>query len=389
MNTGKEDWFAYFPGNYRWSAGLLIALSTAPWGASEVGEIDRIGRQLRDRDGDDEAWFRAWVAMAETLEKRAGEAAARRQSVTAAGLYRRACMYYQTGERFRQPKDQAALEAYRSGVDCMKKAAAYLDFPSLEYVEIPYEQGKSLPAIFMKGSADRKIPQPVVVFFDGLDVTKEMCSFFGVADLVRRGVNCLLVDGPGNGESVRCRDLQVRYDQEVPAGAAVDYLLTRADVHPDKIGVMALSLGGYYAPRAAAFEKRFKACAAWGAQWDYREVWKRRLEAAFKADLSVPPDHICWFTGTRTIEEALVFLEKFTLAGVAERIECPFLLVHGLHDTQIPMEDARTCFNAVGSKDKTLKVFSEGEGGLLHCNWDYLTPVVQYMYDWLAEKLNP
>ncbi|MBE0558001.1 MAG: hypothetical protein IH628_12285, partial [Proteobacteria bacterium] len=123
--------------------------------------------------------------------------------------------------------------------------------------------------------------------------------------------------------------------------------------------------------------------------WDYQQVWKRRIEIAFKTDLSVPPDHICWFTGTDTIEEALAFLGKFRLEGVVEQMECPFLLVHGLNDTQIPMEDARACFAAVGSKDKTLKVFAEGEGGLLHCNWDYLTPVVQFMYDWLAEKLRP
>jgi dipeptidyl aminopeptidase/acylaminoacyl peptidase len=271
----------------------------------------------------------------------------------------------------------------------MKEAAKFQDSPLLEYVEIPYENGKSLPGIFMKASADRKTRRPAVVFFDGLDVTKEMCGFFGVPDLVRRGINCLLVDGPGNGESIRFRDLIVRYDQEVPSGAAVDYLETRSDVDPEKIGVMALSLGGYYAPRAASIEKRFKACVAWGAQWDYQQVWKRRLEIAFKTDLSVPPDHICWFTGTHTIEEALEFLEKFKLEGVVEQMECPFLLVHGLNDTQIPMEDAQACFDAVGSKDKTFKVFAEGEGGLVHCNWDYLTPVVQYMYDWLAEKLKP
>ena len=59
-----------------------------------------------------------------------------------------------------------------------------LDFPSLEYIEIPYEGGKTLPAIFVKGSDDQKAPRPAVVFFDGLDVTKEMCSFFGVPGVI-------------------------------------------------------------------------------------------------------------------------------------------------------------------------------------------------------------
>lgn len=386
MST-QRNWFAYFPENYTWSAGFLIVAGTAPWGSCDIGEIDRVGKRLKDRVGDNDAWFEEWTKMAGTLEKMAKEAAAKGQTVTAAGFYRRACMYYQTGERFRQPKDQKALDTYRRAVDCMKEASKYMDFPCFEYVEIPYLDGKSLPAIFVKASAAQQTPQPTVVFFDGLDVTKEICSFFGVSDLVRRGISCLLVDGPGNGESVRFRGLPVRYDQEVPAGATVDYLETRSDVDPDRIGVMALSLGGYYAPRAASFEKRFKACVAWGAQWDYQQVWKRRLEAAFKTDLSVPPDHICWFTGTNSVEEALVFLEKFKLKGAVEQMECPFLMVHGALDSQISMEDAQACFDAVGSKDKTLKVFTEDEGGLQHCNIDYLWPSVQYMYDWLAEKL--
>lgn len=383
----ERNWFAYFPDDYTWSLGFLLAVSTAPWGASDIGEIDMLGRRLKKRIGDNEAWFTEWTNMAETLEKRAEEALSEGHELTAAGLLRRACMYYQTGERFRQPKDKRALDVYRRSVDCMKRAANFLDFPVLDYVEIPYENGQSLPGIFMKASRDQKEPRPAVVFFDGLDVTKEMCSFFGVPDLLRRGVNCLLVDGPGNGESIRFRGLTVRYDQEVPAGAAVDYLETREDVAANKIGVMALSLGGYYAPRAASFEKRFKACVAWGAQWNYQRVWQRRMEAAFKTDLPVKEDHITWFTGTNTLKQAVAFFEKFNLSGAVEHMECPFLLVHGELDSQISMEDARACFNAVGSKDKTLKVFKEGEGGLQHCNFDYLTPTVHYMFDWLAEKL--
>jgi len=343
----ERNWFAYFPDDYTWSLGFLLAASTAPWGASDIGEIDMLGRRLKKRIGDNEAWFTEWTNMAETLEKRGEEALSEGHELTAAGLLRRACMYYQTGERFRQPKDKRALEVYRRSVDCMKRAANYLDFPVLDYVEIPYEKGQSLPGIFMKAARDQKEPCPAVVFFDGLDATKEMCSFFGVPDLLRRGVNCLLVDGPGNGESIRFRGLTVRYDQEVPAGAAVDYLETREDVAADKIGVMALSLGGYYAPRAASFEKRFKACVAWGAQWNYQRVWQRRMEAAFKTDLPVKEDHITWFTGTKTLNQAVAFFEKFNLSGAVEHMECPFLLVHGELDSQISMEDARACFHAV------------------------------------------
>ena len=362
-------------------------MSTSPWGSSDIGAIDRVGKRLKGRVGNDQAWFEEWARMGEDLEKRGKEAAAKGFRVTAGGYYQRACMYYQTGERFRQPKDEKALDVYQRSVHCFKEAAIHTDQPSIENVEIPYEGGKSLPALFVKDSADQKGPLPTVVFFDGLDVTKEICYFFGVRDLVRRGVACLLVDGPGNGESIRFRKLKLRYDQEVPARAAVDYLETRKDVDSKRIGVMALSLGGYYAPRAAAFEKRFKACVAWGAQWDYHAVWKRRVEAAYKTALSVPPDHIMWVLGASSIEDVLKRLEKFRLSGVVEKIECPFLLVHGEDDAQIYMEDAKACFDAVGSKDKTFKVFTADEGAAQHCQMDYLGIALPYMYDWLTEKL--
>ncbi len=383
----STNWFTYFPDNYRWSAGLIIVLGTAPWGSSDLGEVDRVGKKLMDRVGDDEAWFQEWKRMGEELENLAKEAAARKRFITASGFNFRACMYYQTGERFRQPKDDQALEVYRRAVDCFKEAAKYLGNPAIEPVEIPYEGKKSLPAYFVKPSADPEVPMPAVIFFDGLDVTKEFCYFWGVRDMVRRGLACLIVDGPGNGESIRFRGLKLRHDMEVPAGAAIDYLEGRGDVDRGRIGILALSLGGYYAPRAAAFEKRLKACVAWGAQYDYHALWKKRVELAFKTPLSVPPDHIQWVLGVDSMEGALKRLEKFKLSGVVEKIECAFLMVHGEEDAQVSLADAKTCFNAVGSKDKTLRVFTAQEGGSQHCQNDRLGVAIPYMHDWLAEKL--
>ena len=383
----KGNWFTYFPDDYRWSAGLIIALGTSPWGSSDLGEVDRVGKHLKGRIGDDQAWFDEWTRMGGELENLAKEASSKGRHITASGFNLRACMYYQTGERFRQPKDDKALEVYRRAVNCFQQAAKYIIHPSIERVEIPYEGGKSLPALFVKASAEEKGPLPTVIFFDGLDVTKEFCYFWGVRDMVRRGLACLIVDGPGNGESIRFRGLKLRYDYEVPAGAAVDYLEGRKDVDPKRIGIMALSLGGYYAPRAAAFEKRLRACVAWGAQNDYQALWKRRMELAYKTALSVPPDHIQWVLGASSMEDALKRLENFKLSGVVERIECPFLMVHGEEDAQVSLADAKACFNAVGSKDKTLRVFTAEEGGSQHCQNDRLGVAIPYMHDWLAEKL--
>ena len=88
-----------------------------------------------------------------------------------------------------------------------------------------------------------------------------------------------MVDCPGSGEALRFQDLKARIETEDWATACVDYLETRNDVDADRIGLAGWSLGGYYCPRAAAFEKRLKFVAVWGANHNWGEVQKTRLAA--------------------------------------------------------------------------------------------------------------
>ena len=57
MHKKDDPAFQYFPTNYRWSMGLLICLSGAPWMGAEIDEVNRVGRALLNHVGDDEAWF--------------------------------------------------------------------------------------------------------------------------------------------------------------------------------------------------------------------------------------------------------------------------------------------------------------------------------------------
>jgi dipeptidyl aminopeptidase/acylaminoacyl peptidase len=233
---------------------------------------------------------------------------------------------------------------------------------------------------------------PAMVFFDGLDVTKEIQYFKGVADLVARGIACLIVDGPGNGESIRFRNMYLRPDTEHYATPVFDYLAARPEVDARRIGVMAISLGGYYAPRAAAFEQRFACAIAWGAQWDYRKIWADRFERIARADtpsLSVAWQHIAWVLNASSQDDVLKKLQPFNLDGVVQRIKCPFLMLHGEGDEQIPLPEARKCFDAVGSKDKTFKLFTREEGGYHHCQIDNQSICSAYMWDWLERVLQP
>jgi hypothetical protein len=267
IDRSNDPAFLYFPDNYRWSMGLLICLSGAPWGGAEIDEVNRVGRALRDKVGDDDAWFEEWTRMGDVVEARGRAAEADGYKLTAASCFLRATRYYQTGERFLQPKSQRGMEVYAKSVTTFRDAAAILRTPRIEHVEIPYE-GTSLPALLVH--PDREAagahPAPAMVYFDGFDVTKEIQYGYAVPDLAARGVGCLIVDGPGNGESVRFRKLPLIAETERYATPVYDYLASRPEFDEKRIGVMALSLGGYYAPRAASLEPRYACCIAWGAQ---------------------------------------------------------------------------------------------------------------------------
>jgi alpha-beta hydrolase superfamily lysophospholipase len=392
MQAQQELSFTYFPENYRWSHGLLIGLNMAPWGGAEIGEVNRIGLRLKDHVGDDNAWFREWTREARTVEERGRERMAEGSHTSGAQYLQRASAYYHVGERFLQPKSKEGNDAYIRGVNCLRDAAQYIKRPKLEHVEILYGD-TSLPAIFVHAEpANRSGKVPAMVFFDGLDVTKEIQYFKGVADLSARGVACLIVDGPGNGESIRFRNLYLRHDTEHYATPLFDYLSRRPEVDPKRIGVMAISLGGYYAPRAAAMDQRFACCIAWGAQWDYQKIWMDRFERLARADtpsLSVAAQHISWVLNASSQEDAIKKLAPFKLDGVVQKIACPFLMLHGEGDEQIPLSEAQKCFDAVGSKNKTFKLFTREEGGYHHCQIDNQSICSAYMWDWLERVLEP
>ena len=196
--------------------------------------------------------------------------------------------------------------------------------------------------------------------------------------------------GEAVGEDAQVRVPAARHaDHAVAAAEAavgqheVHFVAARREFDPNRIGVMALSLGGYYAPRAASLEPRFACCVAWGAQWDYHEIWARRLDELDSGkvlSLSVPPEHLQWVLGVSDRAAALKKLEGFRLDGIVQKMACPFLLLHGAGDEQIPLELAEKLFEAAGSKQKALKVFSRDEGGFHHCQVDNITIGVHYMY---------
>jgi dienelactone hydrolase len=383
-----ESYFNYFENNYRWSHGLLMAVGASPQGGADIGEVHAVGRALSSKLGDDQAWFDEWCSMGERLCSAAEEQLARGRTQTAASSALRACNYYQIGERFAVDKNEAALNAYRKSLACFQTYIEHSSGPSITRVEVPYEAGMTLPAYMVEAApaVATEGSAPCVVFFDGLDITKELQYLRGVTEFSRRGIACLIVDGPGNGESIRFKDLHLRYDFDVAGTAALDYLSERDDIDPGRVAVMGISLGGYFAPRCAAKDSRFAACVAWGAIWDYHQRWSDRIAAGFDVPLSVAGEHIAWALGATSPEAALELLHDWRLEGVAKDITVPLLILHGEDDRQVSLHEAQALLNEASSADKTLMIFPKNEPGHQHCQVDSPVRAMQEIADWLVDK---
>ena len=155
--------------------GLLICLGGAPWGGAEIDEVNRVGRALRDKVGDDAAWFAEWTRMGEAVEARGRAAEKDGHAHTAAACLLRATRYYQTGERFLQPKSQRGLDVYAKSVKAFRDAAALMRRPRIEHVEMPYEGTSAAGTAGASGAGRGAYGRaPAMVFFDGFDVTKEI-----------------------------------------------------------------------------------------------------------------------------------------------------------------------------------------------------------------------
>ncbi|MDH6153416.1 MULTISPECIES: alpha/beta hydrolase family protein [Paraburkholderia] len=379
--------FRYFSTNYVWNLSVDLAIEAG----ARIGEIEAMCAPLQEAakqpDAEGTRAFRqVWSGMADRLCDLANEDEARGRLLSAGEKLKRAAIYLITCERLQAHGAPARVDLYRRSLDTFAKGVKLLG-EDCERVTIPYGNGQ-LSALLVKAK-DAGARSPLLVQVNGLDSTKEMKYLVGLpAWLAARGVSSLIVDQPGTGEALRVNGLHAVYNSEVWASRIVDWLETRDDIDHKRIGMEGVSLGGYYCPRAVAFEPRFACGVVWGANHDWRDVQKKRLQR--EGNFPVPHywDHVRWVWGANDVEEFMQIAENVHLDGVLDRIKVPFLVTHGEKDSQIPVAWAhRTYEQLVNSPKRELKIFTDREGGVQHSSFDNSINAGHYIADWVAETL--
>lgn len=356
-----------------------------------LGEIDAMCAPLKDAAalGDDpgtEAFFAAWKGGAERLVELADDNLGKGHALTAGEQYGRAALYYAIAERMQAHGFAQRLETYRTSLDLFARRRR-LTKENCVRIEIPYGH-VSLSGLFVRGEHITG-RAPIVVVMNGLDSTKELLQNSVLSRmLAARGVSALFIDQPGTGEALRLHDLAALPEAELWASPVVDYLISRDDIDPDRIGALGVSLGGYYCPRAVAFEPRFACGAVWGANADWRAVQQARAKREGENPVPHYWQHVQWVFGATDRETFFETAERMHLDGVLERIRVPFLVTHGEKDRQIPLKYAQQTYDGlINSTDRALMVFTDREGGVEHSSLDNPDNAGAMISDWLAKTL--
>jgi dienelactone hydrolase len=377
--------FEPFP-NYIWNLSVAIAMESG----AQIGEIVDIIAAAKDAagtsaDNGTQAFMNAWMAKADTLIELAAEDEERGRNMSASAKLERAALYLLNGERMQAQGTAGRIETYVRARVCFERALT-LGNLNCERVEIPLATG-IMPALWTRAPGDG--PKPVVVYCNGLDSNKELLYWSRLPQaLAQRGISTLCVDQPGTGEALRLQNLPATPFSEEWASRAVDWLETRPDVDPKRIGMTGISLGGHYAPRAVAFEPRFASGAVWGANHNWAEVQQKRLNREGENPVPHYWAHVMWVFGASDMEDFHSKTEGMTLNGVMERIKVPFLVTHGAEDRQIGVDYAHQSYDQLSNSPKReLKFFTPREGGVEHVGADNMSYGRDYIADWFADTL--
>jgi len=324
-------------------------------------------------------------------------------NVSARDAYLRASGYYRAAEFFLHghPNDPRILQTWEKSRDSFRKAIDLVSF-TVEVVEIPYEN-TTLPGYFLKPDSSDQ-PRKTLILQTGFDGTAEELYFSQGLAAVQRGYNCLIFEGPGQGGVLRDQGLPFRSDWENVVTPVVDYVLTRKDVDPECIALMGISMGGYMAPRAAAYEHRIAACVANGGVYElnytsdfsredmdalinYPDEFDLGTMVAMRNDTSLrwEIEHGMYSFGVDTPHDFLIKSQEYTLKDCVRLIRCPMLVVDSEDDWMMKGK-ALQLYNALESPKKYM-LFTIEEGAGEHCQMGASLLSNQRIFDWLDGTL--
>ena len=389
----------------QFSFQCLRTIGYSSTGGADIGECLNTVSRIKEKDK--ESWYREWFKTSKQLEETADKFLTEGHKQSAKEAYFRASNYYRTAEFFlhSNPEDPRILGSWGKSRECFRKAAKLSKHP-IKFVRIPFEKTTLPGYLCLVDNSGKK--RPLLIIHSGFDGTAEELYFEFAYSALKRGFNCLLFEGPGQGEMIRKQKIPFRPNWETVVTPVVDFALKFPEADSESLVLIGFSFGGYLAPRAAAFEDRIKFCIADGGVYDfYKNVIKKSppnmeqilsdKEASKKFDKEILKNiktdaSTGWFFAnglfTFRVEspsEFLRMLKPYNMKGIAEKIKCTMLVVDSSEDKDLPGQ-AKQLFDALKCPKKYM-LFTEKEGAEEHCQMGAMMISNERILNWLEDAL--
>lgn len=386
----------------------MRVLGHIPYGGADTGEVLETIKHIES--GNAESWFGAWYATAERVRAMGGGLA---DPVSRGRALLRAHNYYRTAEFLLDPHDVRRKDTWDKNIRAFYEGLNALGVVH-EKLKIDYESGH-LNALYFPGAGKAKGEpgKPLIVVCGGVDSTMEELYFALAAGALERGYAVLLYEGPGQGAMLREQRIHFTPEWERPTKAVIDKYIEQYGPAPG-IVLVGMSMGGYLAPRAAAFDPRISGVVAFDVLFDVGEAlrfqsrgasviaWLRRAGLESLADMLVELRmqtspllrwgirNTQWVTGVRSLSEVPHAFDNYTLAGVADRIRSHVLILAGSEDHLVPLHQvAQFRRSLVNAKSVEVAIYDGESGGKEHCQDGAITLWHGTFFDWMRSKFQP
>ena len=391
--------FRFF-GDQTYHFQTLRALNDIPYGGADTSEVLETINHIKA--GSAESWYSAWERTGDRVFELAGRT---KDPISRGRALLRAHNYYRTAEFLLDPRDPRRPISWKKSIGAFYNGLDTLGV-TYERISAPYG-AHHLNALYFPGPhGSEKLP--LIVICGGFDSTLEELYFVLVAAGLERGYSVLAYEGPGQGSIIREQGVPFTHEWEKPTAAVLDaYLQTHRA--PVKTVLVGMSMGGYLAPRAAAFDDRIDGVVAFDVFFDFGAVSSRsvpsiafwlgghglgfllnaivRVKAALSPGLKWALQNSMWVMGTRDLLETAAALRAYTLQDVAQQIKGDVLILAGKDDHFVPVEQVKQFERSLTqARSVTSVIYDRETGGSEHCQLGAVTLWHATFFDWLAQK---
>jgi hypothetical protein len=388
-------------GNFDFEA--MRCLGIASMGGAGVGEcLAAINRIRRD---DVDSWASEFGTLGDRLVREAERSLGARDRISAAEQLTRASTYYRVATFFLPHRDERQHRYRSASREVFHRAIHDGGRRNVDVLRIPFE-GATLPGYFVSAGEGR---HPTLVVLGGYDSTAEELMLWIGNACAPRGFNAFVFEGPGQVGALDINPgLVFRPDYEVPVRAAIDHVIGRPDVDPDRLAILGYSFGGYLAPRAAAGDPRIRAVIANTLAVDVAGalrmalpamLWKLPsyvLDGSFGALMRASVTARFFFEsakdafGIQSASEFLQVWEPYNLWSVQDALMMPLLVMITEDEiAEAPKALVRDSFEFLAGLKApvSFRVFTREEGATAHCQLDSPERMPPVLFPWLARAL--